>query len=205
MCLKKRGKLKKRGILTILLSVVLLCSVLIVSSVPAQASKYKLQPTDVLSITVHQHPDLLTKTRVTADGYITFPLLGKVSAYGLTVQDLEQKLRALLEKDYLVSAQVVVFIETYHPRQVTVLGEVNVPGKYDMPEEGGMTFLDAIAMAEGFTKDALLKRVKVIRTNEDGTKENIVINVKDITHRDKEEKNIILQPDDIVVVPESFF
>jgi len=171
----------------------------------AQSPKYKLQSTDILTITVHNHPDLTTKTRVSADGYITFPLLGKVITKDLTVQELEGELKRLLEKDYLVSAQVVVFIEEYHPRQVSVLGEVNVPGKFDMPQEKDLTLLDAIAMAEGFTKDALEKRVKVIRTKEDGTKETIVINVIDITHRDKEEKNIILESGDIVIVPESFF
>ncbi|UCG34737.1 MAG: polysaccharide export protein [Candidatus Omnitrophota bacterium] len=170
-----------------------------------QASKYKLQPSDILTITVHNHPDLTTKTRVSTDGYITFPLLGKVIVKDFTVQELEGELKRLLERDYLVSAQVVVFIEEYHPRQVSVLGEVKLPGKFDMPQEKDMTLLDAIAMAEGFTKDALEKRVKVIRTKEDGTKNTIVINVIDITHRDKEEKNIILEPGDIIVVPESFF
>jgi polysaccharide export outer membrane protein len=185
------------------LAVLVLC----ISATPAwaQTSQYKLQPTDTLLITVHGQEDLTTKTRVGTEGYVTFPLVGQVYAKDLTAQQLEERLKILLEKDYLVNAQVVVFIETYHSRQVSVLGEVATPGKFDMPEEKDMTLLDAIAMAEGFTKDALLTRVKVIRRSEDGTEEIIVVNVKDIIKKNKREKNIVLEPDDIVIVPESFF
>lgn len=166
--------------------------------------EYRLQSTDVISITVHGQPDLATKTRVTADGNITFPLLGKVSVQGLTVQDLEQKMKALLEKDYLVNAQVVVFIEEYCPRQVSVMGEVKNPGKYDMSGEKVTTLMQAIAMAGGFTEHADITKTKIMRV-ENGEKKAIVINVKDITEKDRKDGDIALEPEDIVVVPESFF
>lgn len=166
--------------------------------------EYRLQPTDVLAITVHNHQDLATKTRVTADGYISFPLLGKVFVKGLTVQELEANLREALEKDYLVNAPVLVFIEEYHPRQVSVLGEVNNPGKYDMPEEKNITLLEAIAMAGGFTKDAAQNETKVLRM-ENGVQKIMKVNVKDITEKDAKDKDIVIQQEDIIVVPESFF
>lgn len=170
----------------------------------AQNSEYKLQPTDVIKINVHGQPDLITKTRVTADGYITFPLVGKVSAAGLTVPELEQKLKELLEKDYLVNAQVLIFIEEYNARQVSVIGEVKTPGKYELPGEKNMTLMQAIAMAGGFTKFADITKTKVMRL-EDGKKKTIVINVKSITERGDKDKDIALQAEDIIVVPESFF
>jgi len=170
----------------------------------AQRTQYKLQPTDVLKISVHEHDDLETLTRITADGYITFPLLGKVYVEGLTVQDLEYKLKGLLEKDYLVSAQVVIFIEEYHLRQVSVIGEVNNPGKFDIPHGRDMTLLEAIAMAGGFTQDAKVNMTKIIRFR-NGHKETITINVKNITGKGEKEKDIILEPDDVVFVPQSFF
>ncbi len=173
-------------------------------NVLAQTAKYRLQPTDVLTITVNGQPNLDTKTRVTSDGFITFPLVGKVGVEGVTVQELEDKLKRLLEKDYLVTAQVVVFIEDYHPRQVSVLGEVNKPGKYDMPEENDMTFLEAIALAGGFTKDAYLKKVKIMRT-QNGEKQIMIIDVRDITIKNEKEKDIKILPEDIIIVPESFF
>ena len=170
----------------------------------ADKTEYKLQPTDVITITVHGQPDLTTKTRITTDGYISFPLLGKVSVAGYTVPDLEQKLKEMLEKDYLVTAQVLVFIEAYNARQVSVIGEVKNPGKYELPGEKEMTLMQAIAMAGGFTKFADLTKTKVMRF-ENGKKKTIVINVKNITERGDKDKDITLQAEDIVVVPESFF
>ena len=125
--------------------------------------EYKLQSQDIISITVHEQDDLTTRTRVTADGFISFPLIGQVDAAGLTVQGLETRIKYLLESDYLVSAQVLVFIEEYHHRQVAVMGEVKSPGKFDMPDEKAMTLLEAIAMAGGFTKDAHIDKTIIIR------------------------------------------
>jgi protein involved in polysaccharide export with SLBB domain len=173
------------------------------SSFAATAS-YKLQPSDILNITVHGHPDLTTKVRLTIDGNISFPLVGNVKAEGLTVQELESALRTLLEAKYLVSAPVLIFIEEYHPRQVSIVGEVSKPGKYEMPEEKDMTLLEAIAMAGGFTKDALVEKVKIMRT-ENNKEKVITVNTKDITIRGKKDKDITLKPNDVIVVPESFF
>lgn len=170
----------------------------------AEKSQYKLQPLDIISITVHQQPDLNTKTRVAADGSISFPLIGKITAAGLTVQQLEAKIKELLEKDYLVKAEVLVFIEEYRARQVSVTGEVNNAGKFNIPIEREITLLEAIAMAGGFTKDADINRTKVIR-EEGGEKKTITIRVKDITDKDEKDNNIVLQPDDIIVVPKRFF
>ena len=170
----------------------------------AQSPDYKIQPTDVLSITVFQQPDLTAKARVSADGYISFPLLGKVYVKDLSADELAQKLKELLEKDYLVSAQVSVFVEQYHPRQVTILGEVVKPGKYSMPTEKKFTLMEAIALAGGFTKDAALNNTTVLRT-EDGKQKVIKVRVKDITVKGQKEDDIILEPGDIVNVPESFF
>jgi protein involved in polysaccharide export with SLBB domain len=169
-----------------------------------QGSEYKLQSSDVLRITVHGQDDLTTKTRITKDGCITFPLLGTVKALGLTVRELEQELKTQLEKDYLVKAHVIVFIEDYNPRKVSVMGEVQKHGKYDISPEKELTLMAAIAMAEGFTKDAEERRVRVMRV-EDGKKKTIEINTEDITNKGDTDKDITLNPDDIVYVPESFF
>ncbi|MCK9554452.1 polysaccharide biosynthesis/export family protein [bacterium] len=170
----------------------------------SQSTEYKLQATDVLKITVHEQPDLTTQTRVTADGNITFPLIGTLYVKGLTVQELENTIKELLEKDYLVSAQVLIFIEEYHPRQVSVLGEVKNPGKYDMPDEKETTLLEAVAMAGGFTKDASVNTTRIMRM-ENGEKKTIIIPVKDITQKGQKEKDIVIRPGDVIFVPESFF
>ena len=171
---------------------------------PLESPEYRLQPTDVITITVHGQPDLTTKTRVSADGSISFPLIGKVGTAGLTVQELEQKIKAMLEKDYLVTAQVLVFIESYHERQVSVMGEVTNPGKFNMPGEKDLTLMQAVAMAGGFTKHADITKTRIMRIEND-EKKTIVINVKEITEKGQKDKDIVLNPEDIVFVPESFF
>ena len=184
--------------------IVLSLMLFLCTAVFAQNPEYQIQPIDVLTITVHEHPDLATKTRVTADGRITFPLLGRLLVKGLTVQELEKKIKESLEKDYIVNAQVLVFIEEYHPRQFSVMGEVRRPGKYDMAAEKDVTVLEAIAMAAGFTEDANINSTRVIRV-EDGEKKTIIVTITDITQKGQKEKEIIIRPDDIVFVPESFF
>jgi len=169
-----------------------------------QDAAYKLQPTDVIMITVHNQSDLTTKARVTREGNITFPLLGEVQVQGLTLQELEQKLRVLLEKDYLVTAQVLVFIEEYHVRQITVSGEVKSPGKYDLPMEKPLSIMQAIGMAGGFTQDGDVRNVSVMRL-EDGVQKVMTVNTKDITVGGQKDKDIIMEPGDIVSVPRGFF
>lgn len=176
-----------------------------IAAAPAysQDSEYRIQPTDVLNITVHNQPDLTTKTRVTKEGYITFPLLGQVNVMGMTAHEIEQELKTLLEKDYLVTAQVLVFIEEYHVKQFSVVGEVKSPGKYDIPSEKIITLMQAIGMAGGFTKEGDVKKVSVMRV-EDGLQKSIEINTKDITIGGEKDKDIAIEPGDVVLVPQGF-
>ena len=167
-----------------------------------QGTEYKLQATDVLKITVHEQPDLDTNTRITTNGYITFPLVGEVRAEGITVRELQTRIKNLLERDYLTTAQVHVFIEQYRIKQVSVIGEVNNPGKYDMPAERDTTLLEAIALAGGFTKDANENGTQIIRVRNSETK-TIAAKVSDI--KKGRVKDVVIEPEDIISVPESFF
>ena len=189
-------------IAAVVFAVIFFVNIFSISKVFAENKlEYKLQPSDVLTVTVHNQPDLSTKTRVTKDGNITFPLLGNIEVKGLTIQELEQKLKKLLEANYLVNAEPVVFIEEYHSRQVSVIGEVKNPGKYEMSKEKETTLLEAIAMAGGFTEHANIDGTKVIRVK-NGEKETTVVKVRDIINKGDTNKDMALEPDDIVAVPE---
>ena len=170
----------------------------------ALGGNYKIQPEDVLSITVYEHDDLKTKARVSTNGNISFPLLGKVEVAGLTVQEVEDYLRVELERDYLVNADIQVFIEDYHAKQITVLGAVEKPGKYDMNTEKETTILEAIAMAGGFSKVASVNGTLIIRT-EDSEKQSIPVRITDITKKGMKDKDVALETGDVIFVPESFF
>ena len=170
----------------------------------ALGGNYKIQPEDVLSITVYEHDDLKTKARVSTNGKISFPLLGKVEVAGLTVQEVEDYLKFALEEDYLVKADTQVFIENYHVKQITVLGAVKEPGKYDMNTEKETTILEAIALAGGFTKVASKNGTRIIR-NEGDEEKAIPIRITDITKKGMKDKDVALQSGDVIFVPESFF
>lgn len=170
----------------------------------AQGGNYKIQSEDVISITVYEHDDLKTKARVSTNGKISFPLLGKVEVAGLTVQEVEDYLTVELERDYLVHADVQVFIEDYHVKQITVLGAVKEPGKYDMNTEKETTILEVIAMAGGFTKVASRNGTRIIRSEGDEEKA-IPIRITDITKKGMKDKDIVLESGDVIFVPESFF
>jgi protein involved in polysaccharide export with SLBB domain len=88
--------------------------------------------------------------------------------------------------------------------QVSVMGEVVKPGKYDMPKERQLTIIEAIAMAGGFTKEAAVNSTKILRSK-NGKEEVIKVNIGDITRRNEKNKDVLLEPEDIVFVPESFF
>jgi len=170
----------------------------------AEAEKaYRIGPENLLQIDVHYGKDGLIsqKVRVSSRNLINFPLVGEVDVEGLTVSELENKLYTLLEKDYLVNPQVSVVIEEYST--VTVIGEVKKPGAY--PIKGKLTVVEAISLAEGFTKIASPNRAKIVRTLDDGTKKEIPVRLSDIINGKKQKNNIYLQAGDVVVVPESLF
>jgi polysaccharide export outer membrane protein len=165
--------------------------------------EYKIGPENALLINVYYGRDknLERKVRVSSDGYITFPLLGKVKVEDLTVSELENELTYLLGEDYLVNPQVSVFIEEYST--VSILGQVEEPGSFEI--KGKLTVVELISKAGGFTKIADTNNVKIIRAREDGSKSSIPVRVNDIINRGKEDEDIQLKPGDIVTVGESFF
>ena len=165
---------------------------------------YKVEAGDVLTIIVYEHPDLAIEVRVTSNGEIMFPLLGTVDVRDLSVKQVEEKIRFLLEKDYLVDPQVNVFIKEYHPKKVFIMGFVNRPGEYELFKDRPTTALEAITMAGGFRRGAAENSTKIIRI-EDGQEVTIPIKATDIMRKGNKDKDISVKPGDIIVVPESFF
>jgi len=162
-------------------------------------SDYILGPDDALKITVYREEELNREVRVTSDGYISFPLLGKVKAEGLTVPELELDLTEGLKK-YLKNPNVSVYVEEYGT--ITVSGQVEKPGSY--PLKRNLTVLEAISLAEGFTKIAAQNDVRVIRM-ENNEKKMMKIRVADISKKGDRADDISLKRGDIIFVPESIF
>jgi polysaccharide export outer membrane protein len=170
---------------------------------PSMASSdYLLQPSDVVSVTVFQEPELTTTTRVAADGTIAFPLIGRVVIGGKTTIAAGDALRRLLDADYLVNPQVSVSVVEVSKRYFTILGQVGRPGTYELPAAGSLPILQAIGLAGGFTRVASPSRITVRRAGPDGKDEVIRVDGKK-GGRDREGTPFEVRPGDMVEVPES--
>lgn len=164
---------------------------------PSQAST--LGPGDLVEVRVFQEPDHSGIWRVSPEGTIDYPLCGKVQLAGRTSSTAADALQECLAR-YLRRPQVSVLVREYNSKKIFVFGEVQKPGTF--PYDGEMSIIQAITLAGGFTKTAAQNSTNVTRLV-DGQERKIRVPVADIGVG--REKNFLLQPGDIVFVPESFF
>jgi len=101
---------------------------------------------------------------------------------------------------YLQDSDVLYFLPV---EQFYIIGQVRAPGSYDMPEDE-LTLVEAIGMAGGFTRIASRNSTRIIRV-EDGVEKIIRVKVDEITGAGKKIQDVVIKPEDIIVVPESFF
>lgn len=158
-----------------------------------------LGPGDVVEVRVFQEPEHSGTWRVSPEGTIDYPLCGKVALAGRTSSTAADALNQCLAR-YLRRPQVSINIQEYNSKKVFVFGEVQKPGTF--PLEGEMSIIQAVTLAGGFTKLAAKNNTNVTRIV-DGQERKIRVPVEDIGVG--REKNFMLQPGDIVFVPESFF
>ena len=173
-----------------------------VTSVPSGTpipSDYVIGPGDVLQISVWKNDTLSRVVPVRPDGKISMPLLHDVSAAGLTAMQLRDKIsRALAE--FLPNPEVAVAVTDVRSMRVSVLGEVQKPGVLEL--RGTTTILEAIAMAGGFRDFASPSKITVIRTDAGGQTQKIRFNYnRAVSNGSSDEKNLVLKPGDVVVVP----
>ena len=163
-------------------------------------SDYRLSPQDTISVQVVGEPELTTDRKVGSGGTITYPYLGKISVGGKTVAQVESLVRDLLAKDYLVDPQVVVGVKEYAPRRISVIGEVNKPGVVELPAEGRLDIVEAIAFAGGFTRTASKSKIEVKRQGQ-----TFRFKLDDLLRITDPEQKFWLQPNDTIRVGESLF
>ncbi len=123
-----------------------------VATQPTAVPEYRVGPGDVLEVVVFGNDDLSRSTNVQTSGTISLALLGDVNVAGLTLPEIKTKLTSLLARDYLVNPQVDVKVKEYQSQFVTLIGEVNSPGK--KPLRGRTRLIDMLVEAGGFTPRA---------------------------------------------------
>lgn len=168
-----------------------------VSPTEVREKPYLIGPNDVLNIYVWKEAELTRDVTVMPDGRITFPLIGEIVAQGRTVGDLTKSIKERLEK-YVTAPEVTVIVKESRSRTIYVIGKVARPGPY--PLAPGMTVLQALSTAGGFTEWADTKNILIVRRVHE--KEiQLRFNYKDFVSGENLDKNILLRPNDTIVVP----
>lgn len=124
-------------------------------------TEYQLGSGDLIKITVFNQKDLSGNYTINGSGHISLALIGLIDAKGLTVKGLEQRIVNQLKPDYLLNPRVSIEVLNYRPYYI--LGEVKNPKSYSYVE--GMTYLNAVAIAGGYTYRAEKDYVMVTRVN----------------------------------------
>jgi len=180
-----------------LIIAVMLMSAIFTNS--AWGQEYVVKQGDIIHISVWGEDDLDLEVTINEGGAISYPLIGKVEIAGMTTQEVDDKITGLLKKDYFVNPDVTVAMAVL---QFFVTGEVSAPGAY--PILGNITPLQAITLAGGFT-DFGSHTVKIIRKAGDKAK-TIKVNVDSIEGKESGvDEEYIIKPNDVIVVPRSFF
>lgn len=191
----------------IFLSLVLVCCALLTAcetgngaipdAVPPEATP-RFGPGDKFEVNVFEEEELTGEFQVQEDGTIDYPLVGSIDVNGMTQSELRNKLDELLRDGYLVNPQVSVRILERQNLEVSVLGHVNKPGSFPYVEN--LSLVQAISDAGGLKEMANARKVRLTRRTAEGN-QTFEISLKDITKGKRRDE--LLQPGDIVFVPES--
>ncbi len=177
---------------------VLFLSLSTVLSVAAEGD-YQIGPGDVLKITIYDHPDLMTVARVDNEGYVLFPLAGRVRVGDLTTSNAAQAIAVKLGADYIVNPQVSVFVEEFRSKKVFIIGEVVRPGLYEL--SGPTTLLELVSKAGGLTRGAG-RSATIRRTVANGAagEKNVDVNIADLLQPGSETVDVPLMDGDSVTI-----
>jgi polysaccharide export outer membrane protein len=186
----------------------LLAMLLVVLAAPlalAQGAGYRIQPGDLLAVTVLEDETLNRQTLVLPDGRISVPLAGSIRASGNTVETVERVIADRLASNFAVRPSVfvsVIEVEEEEPTfPIFVLGQVNAPGVQEV--EVGTTLLQAIAVAGGPARFAATKRVQLRRMDpQTGQERLFLFNYKAVERGGSIQSMITLREGDVIIVPE---
>lgn len=159
---------------------------------------YPLGAGDAIRIQVFQNPDLTIETRVSENGSITYPLIGAVDLGGLSIANSEKKIADALEKGgFIKQPQVNIVLTQIRGNQVSVLGQVNRPGRFPL-ETANTRLSDMLAMAGGATPTGA--DVAIVVGVRNGSSFRKQIDIASIFLAEKLQDNIVLQGGDSIYV-----
>ncbi len=158
---------------------------------------YIVGPEDLLEISVWRNPDLSREVIVRPDGRLSLPLIGDVTAVGLTTSELRDRITEKL-KAYKENPTVAIVVKAVNSYYFYTQGAVMLTGK--VPLLSRTTLIQAITLAGGLAPDAVRSRITIFRLGQDGeAPKKLVVSYDDIILRGAE--NVVLKPGDTLVVP----
>jgi polysaccharide export outer membrane protein len=169
---------------------------------------YRITRGDRLSIGLLGERDLTVGgKRVEAIGTINLALIQDVRLAGLTIAEAQDAIaQAYRDGRYLRNPVVTVTVDEYAPRNVIVSGKVNIQGRQEIPADSEFTILEMIYKAGGLADTAQGKSVKVTRTLPDGSLKVFILDVdsarRGVERATSKDAGFVLEPDDIIYVPE---
>jgi len=166
--------------------------------------RQKLGPGDRITYRVIEDQDEPRPLTITDSGDLEVPYFGLVHAAGKTSLQLAREVKGLLEKQLYYQATVIIAVELVNKTRVTgkvyVTGQVRNKGGFEIPGGETLTVSKAILNAGGFSDFSDKKNVRLIRKTPQGTK-TFSINVADIWDKGNLAQDLVVQPDDLIVVP----
>lgn len=160
--------------------------------------EYVIGPQDVLGINFWRDADMTGDVTVRPDGRITLPLIGDVTAAGLTPEQLKKVIHQGAAK-LIEDPTITVIVRQINSRKVFITGQVTTPGAHVLT--GPLTVMQLISLAGGLTEYAKKKDITVMRTEPNGKQTVMPFNYSDVAKGKSLSQNIVLKPGDTVVVP----
>ncbi len=169
----------------------------------------KLSPGDQVTLEIVEDRDGALPRVITATGDLDVPPLGRVHVVGKTTREATADIKHRLEVDYYYKATVNLSIDRVSPTMVRsgivyLAGEVRVVGPVELIANESLKLSEAILKSGGFGAWADDRKVQVTRKTAGGVK-TFVVDVKDVIHKGRVEKDLVLQDGDRVYVPQAFF
>jgi polysaccharide export outer membrane protein len=158
---------------------------------------YVIGPGDILDISVWKEQALTKLVTVLPDGKISFPLVGAISAGGMTLDQIRKELEKKLSR-FVPDLSLSVVVHQVNSMLIYVIGKVNKPGLFVL--NTNIDVLQALAMAGGLNPFAEQGNIKIFR-EANGGKKMFKFDYDDVSSGKKMEQNIMLKRGDTIVVP----
>jgi polysaccharide export outer membrane protein len=193
----KAGHRGWAGALSQVLAALILYTVAGAATAQTASEEYRVQPGDVLTVSVWREEDLQLEVVVRPDGGISIPLAGEIQAAGQSIDGLRREITGRLS-GYIPDLAVSVAAKQLQGHKIYVIGKVARPGEFVLNSR--VDVMQALSMAGGTVKFADLGAIKILRRT-DGRGKVISFNYARIEKGEGLEQNVMLEVGDVVVVP----